>query len=132
MAKSAERFTMLLADALALVSLIRAWLVLAAPNSVELAVVGLTGGAVAFALGVPLVSQIVRIMLYAAGLVAWLFVVPAQGAAMSATFLELVVVVLVGYLLLRTLFRFGRTVFWAIAVVWCMAALWVITSSVGR
>ena len=131
MAKSAERFTMWLADALALVSLIRAWLVLAAPNSVELAVVGLTGGAVAFALGVPMVSQTVRIMLYAAGLVAWLFVVPAQGAAMSAEFVELVIVVLVGYFLLRTLFRSARILFWVIAVVWCVASLWVIASG-GR
>ncbi len=131
MERNAERFTTLLADALAVISLIRAWLVLAAPSSLELTAVGLMGAVVAFALGVPLVSQIVRIMLYVAGLVAWLFVVPSQGAAMSATFLELVVVVLASYLLLRVLFRFARNFFWVIAVTWCVVALWAITKYIG-
>ena len=93
----------------------------------------LDGGGISYAPFVirPMVSQTVRIMLYAAGLVAWLFVVPAQGAAKSAEFVELVIVVLVGYFLLRTLFRSARILFWVIAVVWCVASLWVITSG-GR
>lgn len=67
----------------------------------------LGGAVIAFALGVPLVSRIVRIMLYQASLWVWPFVVPSQGGPMAGSFLVLAAVVFGRYGLLRLTLRFA-------------------------
>ncbi len=128
----ADRLTLVMADVLAMLSLIRGWLLLATPARYDLWAAGLIGALIALALGVPLVSRLVRIMLYAASMVSWLAAVPGQGGAMAGPFLLLVAVVLGIYAVFRLTFRFARTAFWLIAVAWCIAALWVMIGMTGR
>lgn len=96
---------------------------LGAQVGVGLTAAGLVGAALAFALGLPIVSHLLRIMLYAASLLAWLFAVPAQAGPLAGSFALLVGIVLGTYVLLRILFRVARTAFWVLAVFWCATAL---------